>query len=166
MDIQFAFAVPTMDDASRIYSFIRDLAVFEREPAAVVNSPEMILASLKRHPPAFECVFAFIENKAAVGFALFYPTYSTWLGTQGMHLEDLYVAPEMRGTRVGKKLMKFLAGICIERGYQRLEWSVLDWNEDAIRFYQSLGAELFKGWKTFRLNKSKIKELAEPELDE
>lgn len=133
---------------------IHDLAVYEKEPDAVKNTVEMLHANLFGSNPQ---IFAHVVDSGTpgepiVGFALWFLNYSTWEGTLGIHLEDLYVRPETRGGGHGKALLRTLAQIAVERGYARVEWSVLDWNEPAINFYKSLGAAPMDGWHVFRLD--------------
>ncbi|MEZ4335794.1 MAG: GNAT family N-acetyltransferase [Sandaracinaceae bacterium] len=146
---QIRFAVP--EDAVTILAFIRDLAVYEREPDAVEVTEATLAAQLAEPSPPFECLIA--EHAGApVGFALFFHTYSTWRGRRGIWLEDLFVPPGHRGKGFGAALLKRLAQIALERGCARFEWSVLDWNEPAIRFYRSLGALPQDEWTRWRLD--------------
>lgn len=145
-------------DVPAILGMIHDLAVYEKEPDAVHNTVEMLHASLFGENPQ---VFAHVVDspeagEPIVGFALWFLNYSTWEGTLGIHLEDLYVRPETRGGGHGKALLRTLAQIAVERGYARVEWSVLDWNEPAINFYKSLGAEAMDGWHVFRLDGTEL----------
>jgi GNAT superfamily N-acetyltransferase len=140
-----------VDDAATILRFIRELATYEREPDAVEVSEATLRAQIGSPRPPFECVLAELEG-APVGFALFFPSYSTWRGRAGIYLEDLYVTPEARGAGVGKALLGHLASLAIARGCARLEWSVLDWNAPAIGFYASIGATPMSEWTVFRLS--------------
>lgn len=145
------------DDVPVILELIHELAVYEREPDAVKNTPELLHGHLFGDNPQ---VFAHVSEgllpgssePVVIGFALWYLTYSTWEGAHGIHLEDLYVRPEARGGGHGKALLGELARITVERGYKRLEWSVLDWNAPAIGFYDSLGAGSMDGWTVRRLD--------------
>ena len=110
--------------------------------------------------PAARCVMAFFENEP-IGFALFFYTFSTFLGRKGLHLEDLYVSPQHRGLGCGKALLLHLANIAREENCGRLEWSVLDWNQSAIDFYESLGAVRMTDWTTCRLDRSAIERLTD-----
>ncbi len=139
------FATP--DDAETIHDFICELAEYEREPDAVEVTPETLRAQVG---DAFECLLA--EADGPVGFALFFHNYSTWRGKRGLYLEDLYVTPAARGRGIGKALFERLGAIARERDCARMEWSVLDWNEPAIRFYEALGAKPMTGWSTWRLS--------------
>lgn len=153
------FAGP--EDAETVYRFIRALADYEREPDAVKTSPEALAEQMGRSAPPFECLLAEEEGRA-VGFALFFPNYSTWLGKAGLHIEDLFVLPEERGRGHGKALLQAVASLAVERGCGRLEWAVLDWNEPAIGFYEKLGALALGEWTTFRLTGADLESLAEP----
>ncbi|PYI38484.1 GNAT family N-acetyltransferase [Arthrobacter psychrolactophilus] len=149
-------AVPA--DVPAILGMIQDLAVYEKEPDAVKNTADMLNASLFGDNPQ---VFAHVVDSPTagepiVGFALWFLNYSTWEGTHGIHLEDLYVRPEARGGGYGKMLLRELARIAVERGYARVEWSVLDWNEPSINFYKALGANPMDGWHVFRLDGAEL----------
>lgn len=149
----------TPADAELIHRFIVELAVYEREPDAVEVTPEVLAAQLSADVPPFECVIA-EEGDEPVGFALFFATYSTWRGAPGLYLEDLYVTPEYRHRGHGRALLAHLAAIATERGCGRFEWSVLDWNEPAIGFYQALGARPVSDWTRFRLSRGALQALA------
>jgi GNAT superfamily N-acetyltransferase len=140
----------TEADVPLILTFIRALAEYEREPNAVLATEEGLRRWLFGERPAAEVVFASIEG-VDVGFALFFQTFSTWLGRPGIWLEDLFVLPEQRGHGAGRALLAHLARLALERGCGRLEWSVLDWNEPSIAFYKRLGARPMDGWTIFRL---------------
>jgi GNAT superfamily N-acetyltransferase len=138
-------------DVPVILQMIHELAIYEKEPDAVRNTPEMLTAVLFGENPR---VFATMAENAVgdvQGFALWFLNYSTWEGVHGIYLEDLYVTPESRGEGHGKALLQYLAATAVERGYARVEWSVLDWNEPSIRFYRNLGAFPMQDWSTFRL---------------
>lgn len=138
------------DDVPTILQLIHDLAVYEKEPDAVRNTVEGLEEALFGPSPR---IFAHIaeDDGGIQGFALWFLNYSTWEGVHGIYLEDLYVRPEARGSGYGKALLRNLAAIAAERGYARVEWSVLNWNEPSIRFYRSLGAQPQDEWTTFRL---------------
>jgi GNAT superfamily N-acetyltransferase len=141
----------TVDDVPAILGMIHDLAVYEKEPDAVKNTTEKLAEVLFGENPRVYAAMA--ENAAgqAQGFALWFLNYSTWEGVHGIYLEDLYVRPEARGEGHGKALLQHLAATAVERGYARVEWSVLDWNEPSIKFYKNLGAFPMDEWSTFRL---------------
>lgn len=145
-------------DATAILDLIHELAIFEREPDAVKNTEADLAAHLFGPDPK---VHAHVveENGTVLGFALWYLTYSTWEGTHGIHLEDLYVRESGRGAGHGKALLTTLAQIAVDRGYRRVEWSVLDWNSPAIGFYDSLGAGSMDGWTVRRLEGAALAEL-------
>lgn len=149
------------DDAPRILELIEALASYEREPDAVKVDAETLRRQLAREQPPFECVLAVDEERGlAIGFALFFPTYSTWRGQSGLWLEDLFVVPERRGEGVGRRLLAHLARACVQRGYARFEWSVLDWNEPALGFYRRVGAVPMREWTTQRLEGAALESLA------
>lgn len=150
----------TSADAALIHRLICALALYEREPDAVEATPESLRAQLEQEPPPFECLIAEWAGEPA-GFALYYPTYSTWRGKVGIHLEDLFVPEEQRGRGIGAALLASLAKELVSRGGARLEWNVLDWNEPARRFYQELGAQQLETWQIFRLDGAALLRLAE-----
>ena len=143
---------------------IRELAEYEREPNAVVATEAMLHEALFGDSPA---VFGLIaeDEGVTVGFALWFLNFSTWLGRHGIYLEDLYVRPEHRGSGHGKALLAELASICVERGYGRFEWWVLDWNTPAIDFYRSIGAEPMDEWTVQRVTGDALVDLARAERD-
>ena len=137
-------------DAADIHRLVRELADYERSADQVAATEDDLRRALFGEQPA---VFALVaEHEGAVaGFALWFLNYSTWTGRHGIYLEDLYVTPGLRGYGYGRALLAELARICVERGYGRLEWSVLDWNASAIGFYASLGAVPMDEWTVHRL---------------
>ncbi len=137
-------------DVPSILSFIRELASYERLAHEVVATEEQLEHWLFGPRPPAEVVLA-CRGGEAVGFALFFTSFSTFLGRPGIHLEDLYVRPDQRGGGAGKALLAHLARLTCERGYGRLEWSVLDWNTPAIGFYERLGARPLSDWTLYRL---------------
>jgi GNAT superfamily N-acetyltransferase len=146
--IELRFA--TSSDAPLILRFVHALAEYERQPDAVQLTEAILHQQLADAAPPFECVIAELDG-AQVGFALFFHTYSTWLGKRGMWLEDLFVLPEARRHGVGGALLRRLAAIAVERDCGRFEWSVLDWNAPARDFYATLGAKLMEEWLICRL---------------
>ena len=140
----------TRADVPLILAFIRDLAEYERLPHEVVATEAALDETLFGDRPAAEVRIATLGGEA-VGFALFFHTYSTFLARRGLYLEDLFVRPAARGRGVGRALLAALARLAVERGCGRLEWSVLDWNASAIGFYRALGAAPMDGWTVFRL---------------
>lgn len=137
-------------DLPLIMRFIRELAEYEREPDAVVATEAMLEEALFREQPK---VFALMceQDSQAVGFALYFFNFSTWLGTHGVYLEDLYVTPTARGSGAGKALLKAVARIAVDNGCGRYEWSVLRWNTPAIEFYEAFGAQPMSEWQVYRL---------------
>ena len=138
------------EDTVLILQLIRGLADYEKLSHEVVATAELLEKWLFSDRPVAEVLIAEWEG-APRGFALFFHNFSTFLGRPGLYLEDLYVEPEFRGRGLGKALLLSLARIAVERGYGRVEWSVLDWNESAISFYKSLGAKPMDEWTVFRL---------------
>lgn len=149
----------TPADIGLILGFIRELAEYEKLAHEVVATETDLRRSLFGERPAAECLIAESGGKPA-GFALFFHNFSTFLGKPGLYLEDLYVKPELRGQGVGRKLLAHLARLAISRGCGRFEWAVLDWNEPAIRFYQSLGARMLQDWRINRVTGDALAKLA------
>lgn len=144
------------DDVPVILHLVRELAEYERAGHEVLATEELLQEALfGAHPAAYAHV---VEHDAGAGevvvagFALWFLNFSTWLGRHGIYLEDLYVRPELRGHGYGRALLRELARLCLQRGYGRLEWAVLDWNSPAIGFYRSLGAEAMDEWTVYRLS--------------
>jgi GNAT superfamily N-acetyltransferase len=146
-------------DVPIILQLIRDLATYERAPNEVTATEEQLVDVLLGERPAAEVLLVF-EKKVPVGFAVFFHNFSTWLGRPGLYLEDLFVRPEHRGKGYGRALLVELAKIAHTRGYGRMEWAVLDWNEPAIQFYRKLGAKPMNEWTVFRLTREGIAKLA------
>ncbi|GAA1534260.1 GNAT family N-acetyltransferase [Actinomadura kijaniata] len=150
----------TPEDVPEILRLIRDLAEYERALHEVRATEEQLNAALFGPEPKVFALIAEHEGRV-VGFAVWFLTFSTWLGRHGIYLEDLYVDPEMRGRGYGRLLLAELARIADERGYGRVEWAVLKWNTPSIRFYESLGARPQDEWDVYRLTGDTIGELAE-----
>jgi GNAT superfamily N-acetyltransferase len=150
-------AIP--DDAALILRFIRALAVYEREPDAVVATEETLIRHGFGPEPYFHCLIAELDGTPA-GFAFYFFDYSTWLGAPGLYLEDLFVDPAFRGQGLGKALLERLAAIALERGCARMKWEVLDWNEPAIEFYRAMGAEFLDEWRNVCLSRDALRRLA------
>ena len=148
------------DDCATILGFIRDLAEYEKLIHEVVADEAVLRATLFGARPAAEVLIAQDDVDGPVGFALFFTSYSTFLGKPGLYLEDLFVRPAARGKGFGKALMIELAKICVARDYGRFEWSVLDWNEPALAFYRSLGALPQSEWTVQRLTGTPLAALA------
>ena len=151
----------TVDDVPAILRLIRSLADYEKLSHEVVADEEALRRTLFSDRPAAETLLAFVGDEA-VGFALFFHNYSTFLARPGIYLEDLFVLPEHRGRGYGRALLTRLAQIAVERNCGRLEWSVLDWNEPAIRFYKSLGAQPMDEWTIFRVTGDRLRQLGAP----
>ena len=151
-----------LEDVPVILQLIRDLATYERAPDDVTATEEQLVEVLFGERPAAEVLLVF-EAELAVGFAVYFYNFSTWLGRPGLYLEDLFVNPEKRGKGYGRALLIELAKIARDRGCGRMEWAVLDWNEPAIKFYRSLGAKPMHEWTVFRLTGEEIGKLANSE---
>ena len=138
------------DDVPAVVGLVRELAEYERALHEVRVTEEQLRACLFRDSPALFGHVAEHEGEV-VGVALWFLNFSTWRGTHGIYLEDLFVKPAQRGRGLGKELLRTLAEVCVERGYSRLEWSVLDWNTPSIDFYRKAGAVPMDEWTVFRL---------------
>ena len=147
-------------DVPVILSFIRELAEYERMSDEVVATEDLLRTALFGERAMAEVVIAY-RDEQAVGFALFFHNFSTFLGQPGIYLEDLYVQPHARGQGIGRALLAHLARLAKERGCGRVEWAVLDWNEPAIRFYQGLGAVPMSEWTVFRATGDTLDRLAQ-----
>ncbi|MFJ3940553.1 GNAT family N-acetyltransferase [Streptomyces parvus] len=148
--------IATPDDIPVLHALVRELAAYEKALDEVVASEEQLAEALFGDRPAAYAHVATADDGhgdggEVIGFALWFLNFSTWRGVHGIYLEDLYVRPERRGGGHGKALLTELARICVERGYERLEWSVLDWNAPSIAFYESLGARPQDEWTVYRL---------------
>ncbi|WP_306333763.1 GNAT family N-acetyltransferase [Streptomyces sp. KL118A] len=142
----------TPADVPVIHALVRDLAAYEKVPDEAKATEEQLREALfGERPAAFAHIAQDDASDEVVGFALWFLNFSTWRGVHGIYLEDLYVRPEARGGGHGKALLTELARICVAHGYERLEWSVLDWNEPSINFYRSLGALPQDEWTVYRL---------------
>ena len=138
------------DDVPVVVGLVRELAEYEKAPhEARMTEDQLSTALFGDSPPLFGHVA--VAGGQVVGTALWFLTFSTWRGTHGIHLEDLYVQPRHRGSGLGRELLRTLADLCVQRGYHRLEWSVLDWNTPSIEFYESAGAVPMDEWTVFRL---------------
>jgi GNAT superfamily N-acetyltransferase len=149
-----------VEDVPIILQLIRDLATYERAPDDVTATEGQLVDVLFGERPAAQVLLAF-EEKLPVGFAVYFYNFSTWLGRPGLYLEDLFVKPEKRGKGYGRALLVELAKIARDRGCGRMEWAVLNWNEPAIKFYQTLGAKPMNEWTVFRLTREEIARLAD-----
>ena len=150
----------TPADVPVIHALIRELAEYEKALDEVRASEEQLREALfGERPAAFAHIAEDEESGEAVGFALWFLSFSTWRGVHGIYLEDLYVRPSARGGGHGRALLTELARICVERGYERLEWAVLNWNRPAIGFYEALGARPQDEWTVYRLTDGPLAEL-------
>jgi GNAT superfamily N-acetyltransferase len=159
MGTSIRIAAAREDQVPLILELIRGLAEYEKLAQEVVATEESLRRSLFGARPDAEVVIAYVDEEPA-GFALFFHNYSTFLGRRGLYLEDLFVKPTFRSRGVGKQLLRYLARVALERGCGRFEWWVLDWNEPAIRFYESLGARPMSDWTVYRVTGDVLEGLA------
>jgi len=148
-----------IEDAAQILAFIKGLAAYEKAPHEVIATVADIERALFGESARVRAVIGEVDQ-APAGFALFFYNFSTWTGKYGIYLEDLFVLPEHRGAGLGKALLRHLAQIAVAEDCSRFEWSVLDWNEPAIGFYESLGAEAQSEWIGYRLSGEALAALA------
>ena len=162
----FTLRAAELRDVSAIVQMIRDLAEFEKLAHLVQVTPEKLRPQLFGEKPAAEAMVAELgDGKSGgevVAFALFFTNFSTFLAQPGLYLEDLYVKPEHRGAHIGKSLLTRLAALAVERGCGRFEWSVLDWNANAIRFYEGMGATVMPDWRICRVTGDELAQLGQP----
>ncbi|MFH1071156.1 MAG: GNAT family N-acetyltransferase [Candidatus Glassbacteria bacterium] len=151
-------------DVPLILSFIKELAEYERLSPEVVATEEMLSENLFGKKRYAEVLIGYYQGEAA-GFAIYFHNFSTFVSRPGIYLEDIYVRPEYRGKGLGKALLIYIARLAKERNCGRLEWSVLDWNEPAIRFYKNLGARAMEDWTVYRVSGEPLERLAEIELN-
>lgn len=159
MSNQLSIRFATEADADLILAFISDLAEYEKLSHEVTATADDIRKSLFGKRVFAECLLAY-DGGEAVGFAVFFHNYSTFLGKPGLYLEDLFVKPEARGRGIGRALLKRLAEITLERGLGRMEWAVLDWNKPSIEFYESLDARAMDDWTVYRLSGDALEKMA------
>jgi GNAT superfamily N-acetyltransferase len=159
MEKQFLIRAAAPADVPEILRLIRELAVYEKLEHMAVGTEATLRESLFGAQPAAEAILAEAGGRA-VGFALYFTTFSTFLCKPGIHLEDLFVEPEHRGSGIGRALLRHLARLAVERGCGRLEWNVLDWNTPSIRFYESLGSTIMKEWQLVRMTEREFGALA------
>ncbi|WP_274560053.1 GNAT family N-acetyltransferase [Streptomyces spiramyceticus] len=150
-------AIPS--DVPVIHEMVRELADYEKALHEAKATEEQLREALFGERPAAYAHIAETEEGEVVGFSLWFLNFSTWRGVHGIYLEDLYVRPQLRGGGHGKALLRELARICVERGYERLEWSVLNWNAPSIDFYRALGAKPQDEWTVYRLTDQALAEL-------
>ncbi|HKT32878.1 MAG TPA: GNAT family N-acetyltransferase [Gammaproteobacteria bacterium] len=158
-DRHFRIRSARLGDAPLILNFIRELANYEKLAHEVSAAQSDIERNLFGAHPKAECIIA-EHDRMAIGFALYFHNFSTFLGKPGLYLEDLYVQPAFRGRGYGRKLLSHLAKLALNHGCGRFEWAVLDWNAPAIGFYQKLGAKLMADWRINRLSGSALEKLA------
>ncbi len=157
-DFQIKFA--TIEDVPLILTFIKELADYEKLLHEVVATEDTLRNTLFGASSCAEVVIGYYDDMP-ISFALFFHNFSTFLGKSGIYLEDLYVKPAMRGNGFGKKMLAFLAQLAKERNCGRLEWWVLDWNEEAITFYKRIGAKPMDGWTVYRVDGDALENLAQ-----
>jgi diamine N-acetyltransferase len=146
-------------DTSSVFALVKELADYERLSHQVDASPERIAAALFGPQPRLFCDIAEADGQAA-GFAMWFLNYSSFRGRHGLYLEDLFVRPAFRGRGLGKALMRSLAKRCVDNGYARFEWAVLDWNTPAIDFYRSIGARVLDDWRICRMTDDALTQFA------
>jgi len=151
--------VATTEDVPAIASLIRELARYERAADEAVATDGQLRDAIFGTAAHVQCHVALVDGEV-VGMALWFLNYSTWQGTAGIYLEDLYVLPEHRGRGIGRALMQTLARLCVEKGYSRLQWWVLKWNTPAIDFYESFGAAPMDEWTVYRLSDDSLRAFA------
>lgn len=148
-------------DVAVLHALIRGLAEYEKLAAQVVGTAQDLRRELFSERPVIEAMIAW-DAESALGFALYFHNYSTFLARRGLYLEDLFVVPEARGRGIGKALMRHCASVAVERGCGRFEWAVLDWNQPAIEFYQSIGATMLPDWRICRISGKALARFAAP----
>jgi GNAT superfamily N-acetyltransferase len=146
-------------DIDEILALIYELALYEKAPEEAKATESQIRESFFGDNPKVFCELVEVDGDIA-GFAIWFLNYSTWQGKHGIYLEDLFIRPQFRGRGFGKALLKHLAQICIDRGYGRFQWWVLDWNEASIEFYKSFGAVAMDEWTVYRVTGDALIDLA------
>lgn len=149
----------TINDAQTIFNFVKELAIYEKAENEVKTSVKQVEESVFGKNSVTYAIICELDNKP-IGMALYFFNYSTWLGRNGIYLEDLYVSPEYRGVGAGKALLKKLAQIAVEKKCGRIDWQVLDWNKPSIDFYDSIGAKGLTDWIPYRLTGEALEEFA------
>ena len=147
-------------DVQIILNLIRDLAIYEKEEDQAKATADQISEALFARDPTAYCELVELEDGVIAGFALWFKHYSTWTGSAGIYLEGLFISPRYRGKGYGKALLIYLAKKCVDNGWQRFQWWVLDWNEPSIAFYKSLGAVPMDEWTVFRVSGEALERLA------
>lgn len=159
MDMDLSLRQVKPEDVPTLFSLIQALAEYEKLAHAVTGNVAALQEHLFGSRPYIEAIIAEYRGETA-GFALFFPNYSTFLTQPGIYLEDLFVLPKYRRKGIGKEVLGYLARLVLERGYGRLEWSVLDWNVDAIAFYERMGAQVLPDWRICRVTGDSLKQLS------
>jgi len=147
------------DDVPAVVALVRELAEYEKAADEARMTEEQLRVALFGEAPKLFGHVAEVDGRV-VGMAVWFLNFSTWRGTHGVYLEDLYVQPGHRGTGLGRELLRTLAGVCVEQGYSRLEWSVLDWNAPSIEFYKAAGAVPLDEWTVYRLTDDALRSFA------
>lgn len=160
--MEFRLEVPTERDVPIILSLIKALAEYEQLADQVESTADDLRTALFGPRPAAEVLMAYAQDEPA-GFALYFQSFSTFAGRPGLYLEDIFVKPEWRRRGLGRRLLARLARIAVERGYGRMEWSVLNWNETALRVYRGVGARPMSDWTVYRLDGAALRQLAASE---
>jgi GNAT superfamily N-acetyltransferase len=148
------------DDVPTVLRLVRELAAYEKAEHEALMTEDQLHGALFGPAPALFGRFALSDDDELAGFALWFLNFSTWRGTHGVYLEDLFVSPGHRGTGLGRELLRTLAQECVDRGFSRLEWSVLDWNTPSIDFYRAAGAVPMDDWTVFRLTGDPLTQFA------
>jgi GNAT superfamily N-acetyltransferase len=164
----FILRPAALRDVTALLALVHDLAIYERAPNAVEMTAPMLQNALFGEQKLAQAVVAQaapVEGEAILGFGLYFTSFSTWTGKAGLYLEDLFVKPAARGQGIGKALLRYLAAEALRRDCARLEWQVLDWNQPAIDFYQSLGAEPLDDWTRYRVKGAALNALASQETN-
>jgi len=159
MNKPYSLRVAAPQDVPAIAALVEELALFERLEHLLKLTPEALHEHLFGPRPVIEAWVGVIDEEL-VAYAICFTSYSTFLGQPGLYLEDLYVRPAHRRSGLGKGMLKHLAGVALARGYGRFEWTVLDWNEDAIRFYENMGASVLPDWRLCRAAGETLQEMA------
>lgn len=146
-------------DVPLLLRLIKALAEYEELSGEVVATEDLLREALFGAKPGVEAVLAYV-GADAIGFAVWFSNFSTFVGRRGLYLEDIFVLPEWRGRGIGRALIRHLARLAVDRGCGRMEWAVLDWNEPAIRFYRNLGAQAMDGWTVYRVSGDALRKLA------
>lgn len=148
-----------INDAKLILKFIKHLAIYEKAEDEVVADVAAIKNTVFKENSNVSSIICMLDDKP-IGFAVYFYNYSTWLAKKGIYIEDVFVLPKYRKLGAGKKILKYIAKLAYDNGYERIEWSVLDWNKKAINFYESIGAKPQSEWITYRMDKKTIKKFS------